>query len=305
MRYEINRLNSFTGRWPLTYVKPKDLAKSGFFYLQSEDKVQCTFCRVIKDDWNVGQKPLKEHIKLSPKCSFLLSSNTSNVPIVQPHHEPDLIINASKNTYKPKVPRMCTFKARLKSFKFWPMISISIQKLADCGFFYTGYGTPCEDEVTCFFCGLSLGNWEHGDDPLIEHDKFSPNCNYLSIKIDKKQDTSKEHEFINEACKIFSKSLVEKVATQHFKETNTHYTSYLDLYEEVLRCSGNDLVKNTPTRKGPTNDNLLCKICMDHTLDIVFEPCRHLCSCFNCAQNMQTCPICRMFITERIKTFLV
>lgn len=87
---------------------------------------------------------------------------------------------------------MYTFKDRLKSVKFWSMTSISIQKLTDCSFYYTGYGMPCEDEVKCFFDGLSLGNQGHDDDLMIKHCKFSPNCDYLSIKISKRQDTSKE-----------------------------------------------------------------------------------------------------------------
>ncbi len=67
---------------------------------------------------------------------------------------------------------MYTFKDRLKSVKFWPMTSISIQKLTDCSFYYTGYGMLCEDEVKWFFDGLSLGNWGHDDDPMKKNIVF-------------------------------------------------------------------------------------------------------------------------------------
>ncbi|GIX94976.1 baculoviral IAP repeat-containing protein 7-A [Caerostris darwini] len=80
MKYEVNRYNSFMGRWPLSYVKPKDLAKNGFFYLLSEDRVQCAFCSIIIDIWNVGETPLKKHMKKAPKCPFLMASNVGNIP---------------------------------------------------------------------------------------------------------------------------------------------------------------------------------------------------------------------------------
>ncbi|GIX83751.1 baculoviral IAP repeat-containing protein 7-A [Caerostris extrusa] len=81
MKYEVNRYNSFMGRWPLRYVKPKDLAKNSFFYLLFEDRVQCAFCNIIIDDWNVGETPLKKHMKKAPKCPFLMASNVGNIPM--------------------------------------------------------------------------------------------------------------------------------------------------------------------------------------------------------------------------------
>lgn len=33
--------------------------------------------------------------------------------------------------------------------------------------------------MACAFCSVQLFNWKAGDDPLLEHRKFSPNCPLL------------------------------------------------------------------------------------------------------------------------------
>uniref|UniRef100_A0A0B7AYB5 RING-type domain-containing protein n=1 Tax=Arion vulgaris TaxID=1028688 RepID=A0A0B7AYB5_9EUPU len=42
--------------------------------------------------------------------------------------------------------------------------------------------------------------------------------------------------------------------------------------------------------------NLICKICMDKEVRIVFLPCGHLVSCQECAVALQDCPVCRSHI---------
>ncbi|XP_053396736.1 putative inhibitor of apoptosis [Mercenaria mercenaria] len=35
------------------------------------------------------------------------------------------------------------------------------------------------DSVKCFSCGISIRNWEQGDDPWIVHAQSLPKCNYI------------------------------------------------------------------------------------------------------------------------------
>lgn len=49
---------------------------------------------------------------------------------------------------------------------------------------------------------------------------------------------------------------------------------------------------------------LLCKVCLDDRVKMTFRPCGHLATCENCALLLESCPICRTKITEKIKTFL-
>ncbi|CAL1280191.1 unnamed protein product [Larinioides sclopetarius] len=264
MKYEVNRLNSFTGKWPLCFIKPQNLAENGFFYLQSEDKVQCAFCGVIIDNWNINDKPLKKHMMRNPKCIFLMAGDDGNVPLTKPNPITKTVNKCIPNTYsrntqsrKPKYPGMAEMKYRLLSYRDWPLLMLSSKQLAECGLFYTGV----KDHVTCYFCGGSLGDWELNDDPWVEHETFYPSCgfldlvktrtkpmpsfapvNHISVKSNNASlrpsavsDESVSNEVIRQACEIFPDSLVQKVAIQHFQKTGKHFTSLHDLCEAILQ----------------------------------------------------------------------
>ncbi|XP_074964651.1 baculoviral IAP repeat-containing protein 7 [Phalacrocorax aristotelis] len=65
---------------------------------------------------------------------------------------------------------------RLRTFWQWPdTSSVSAQDLVKAGFFFVGPS----DEVQCFCCGGVLKDWEPGDSPLAEHQKFFPSCGFI------------------------------------------------------------------------------------------------------------------------------
>ena len=70
------------------------------------------------------------------------------------------------------------YKDRLQTFEHWPRQIIPDKfRLAKAGFYYRGE----TNKVTCFACGIQLKHWERTDDPLTEHNKWSPNCIYMKI----------------------------------------------------------------------------------------------------------------------------
>jgi hypothetical protein len=67
------RLDTFYD-WPFGVTRcvyPRDLAVAGLFFTGIDDRVQCAFCRGFLHTWVHGDKPLDEHRKLFPDCSFL------------------------------------------------------------------------------------------------------------------------------------------------------------------------------------------------------------------------------------------
>ena len=48
-----------------------------------------------------------------------------------------------------------------------------------------------------------------------------------------------------------------------------------------------------------------CVICFDALCDSVFYRCGHVCSCFQCAKQCYTCPICRVVVADVIKLYFV
>jgi len=53
------------------------------------------------------------------------------------------------------------------------------------------------------------------------------------------------------------------------------------------------------------NEEDLCCVCLELPKNVVFLPCRHLCSCQNCSElpSLTNCPVCRCEISERLKVF--
>jgi hypothetical protein len=61
-----------------------------------------------------------------------------------------------------------------------------IMQLARAGFFYKP-SSDTEDNCECFMCHVKLDGWEHGDDPIEEHLKHSPECGWaISASIQRK-----------------------------------------------------------------------------------------------------------------------
>ena len=71
---------------------------------------------------------------------------------------------------------------REKSFKALShMIS---PDFAAAGFYYYPRDSydcsdTVDDRVRCFCCGIELIRWIDGDDPLVEHEKWSPSCVFV------------------------------------------------------------------------------------------------------------------------------
>lgn len=50
-------------------------------------------------------------------------------------------------------------------------------------------------------------------------------------------------------------------------------------------------------------DHGLCKICLEEEARVVFDPCGHLCCCFDCSVQLRACPMCREDVQKIIKVF--
>ena len=51
-----------------------------------------------------------------------------------------------------------------------------------------------------------------------------------------------------------------------------------------------------------TDDQYICKICMDERVNVVFIPCGHIATCLDCAKPLRKCPMCRAIVRGKIST---
>jgi hypothetical protein len=69
-----------------------------------------------------------------------------------------------------------TFEGRLNSFERTALnFPHSPIELAGVGFFCVGQSYS----LRCFKCGVMIENWCEEDIPAVEHEKWSPNCEYV------------------------------------------------------------------------------------------------------------------------------
>lgn len=48
------------------------------------------------------------------------------------------------------------------------------------------------------------------------------------------------------------------------------------------------------------NEKILCRVCFEEQINIVLLPCRHHILCSSCCEKCKRCPICRVYIEERL-----
>ncbi|XP_065837742.1 death-associated inhibitor of apoptosis 2-like [Oscarella lobularis] len=169
MASEGNRRDSFfLQKWiqGLGISNPADaFAKAGFYSTRQSDLVKCFHCGLIIDGWSRGMKPLDEHLKRSPSCSFVSVARERQAESAKAAK------SSSDDGY------MTSFEDRLKSFIFWPHSEfISPNDLAEAGLYYTGQG----DAAQCFWCHGVLRYWQKGDVPWKEHAMhFGERCQFV------------------------------------------------------------------------------------------------------------------------------
>ena len=167
LRFERNRLATFK-KWPSgAKVSAADLAKSGFTYTGSGDRVQCVFCKGILRNWEEGDRPHIEHRKHFPRCPLVLGMEKGNVPL-PPGQTPRRQSSSSNtptgshqilnqnvveggtnmeslgiSTDRPKHAQLAIEAQRVASFHNWPAYKHQTpQQLAEAGFFYAGMNIP-------------------------------------------------------------------------------------------------------------------------------------------------------------------
>lgn len=168
MNIEQNRLNSFQN-WPaFSVIEPARIAKGGFFATGNGFEVECFSCGKRIDDWNYGDQVMARHRTLNPQCPFVLNpANSGNVALTP---------NTSESSSRIMPNEMSMEECRLATFSTWPCSNIISPKLlAEAGFFYLNKS----DKVKCFKCNVIVGKWVVGDQPIEEHKRLCPNCEFI------------------------------------------------------------------------------------------------------------------------------
>lgn len=195
--FEQIRLESFIG-WRGPNLDPGKLAAAGFIYLGTGDLTKCFSCQRIIGNWRPNDDPKFVHLKCGSDCKFIKGFPSGNIPLQDPPFRlprvtagqaPVPFIETGANQgpititplMSPTYPLYENFMSRVHSFATWPeAIPIRAAEMAKAGFFYT----RVNDTVKCFYCNLTMSNWQSHDVPSQQHAFRQINCRYLQSSMD-------------------------------------------------------------------------------------------------------------------------
>ncbi|XP_041462172.1 baculoviral IAP repeat-containing protein 7-like [Lytechinus variegatus] len=196
MKYEAERRQTFKAWSETCPVKPRELAKAGFFYVGVLDRVKCFSCGGQIEGWEEGDTAMGEHKNMYPHCDMVKNQDKINVPIpvgekrggseetdghvFQNTNVDHVLVFCRLYSTVINCPDFTKEETRLETFRDkwsdeFKLPSSETRWLANAGFFYTG---P-KDGVRCFHCGGGHMCWEEDDEPWSEHAQSYPTCEWL------------------------------------------------------------------------------------------------------------------------------
>ncbi|RXG68825.1 Baculoviral IAP repeat-containing protein 2 [Armadillidium vulgare] len=85
---------------------------------------------------------------------------------------------------------------------------------------------------------------------------------------------------------------------------NTSHTENAIGNSAAVSSNSENLSKNLAMELQRIKENMMCKVCMDKEMDVVFLPCTHMVTCSSCAVALASCPICRRDIQYAFKPII-
>ena len=101
----------------------------------------------------------------------------------------------------------------------------------------------------------------------------------------------------SELTSIFIKKEIEESKLKLLKRLNTFYN------DRLIKKKEDNLRHDMQVKK---INKLICKICLENTVECILEPCMHFCCCLDCINKItnNNCPICRTPFEKYLKIFL-
>ncbi|XP_052284580.1 death-associated inhibitor of apoptosis 1-like [Dreissena polymorpha] len=302
LRDERHRLTTFQyieTRLNLSLIR---LAASGMYYTGTDTIVKCIFCGAVQHILEIYDLYFDVSRLHAHSCTPVSRAAQGNIPIDSytvtglnrssngrsgfspnlpnyPHTDAYNRNNESEMrrlgiyTAKPKHEDFSVLQIRRRSFRNSPEhLKARADDFAEAGFFFTG----CGDGIRCFHCGRKLGNWSAEDNPWQEHERFSPECVFIKIN-------------------------PERTRRFHRQPPDQSNDSFHQV--EHGRRVVNNIQPKRPDEVPSSQQNHahrnLCRTCHIRPPTVLFEDCRHLVSCRQCAMFLSYCPVCKQYITKK------
>ncbi|CAC5423910.1 unnamed protein product [Mytilus coruscus] len=288
------RLKTFNN-WPSHYPQsPENLARAGFFYTGINDLVRCYHCGGGLTSWEAEDNSWVEHAHWFPQCTFLRQNKGDEfIQIVQSmvgqlteesNHQENtgdaLGVGATSSNYN--TPETETDIEGLISVRSVKEMGYSIEIIRPA------YKEAVHQHKTTAISAVQLM------EKVLEIEELSA--------------STTQAQPIEGASANISTTEKPNHSIQNPEESPEVQKSAPSSAENQIPCVQYETT--TGECKGSTHgdisnkDLLLCKVCLEEDVSIVFLPCGHLATCGQCAPAMKRCPICRQHVKGSVKTYL-
>eukprot|EP00105_Crassostrea_gigas_P044871 XP_019929019.1 PREDICTED: baculoviral IAP repeat-containing protein 7-B [Crassostrea gigas] len=265
------RLASFQS-FPLRRTQsPALLASAGFFYAGYGDCCKCFSCGIGLGKWEPEDNPWVEHARWSQECPFILQmKGQAFIDLVQEAVRKADMTNSHLNDENDSSDKRSHNNSTNKQVENIAMLEAEI----------------------------SRGSSENGE---ISSGLRNQELTIVKLKGELKR-TWKE---LKRHLRILGETSEREVECRiKLQRTTSQNRKIIEYQDELIKKLKNELDEKNQmmTRQ---SDSLICKICLDKHIEVLFMPCRHLISCHDCARRLQRrCPVCRNEIHNTIFVIL-
>jgi hypothetical protein len=72
MKFFNGRMLTFQD-WPVSFIRPHEIAEAGYFYTGVQDRVKCLSCTTEFGNWQQQDIPFDKHAFQSPQCLYVIT----------------------------------------------------------------------------------------------------------------------------------------------------------------------------------------------------------------------------------------
>jgi len=291
MRSLESRLSTYRSGWQASRVRatPKQLAETGLYFLGERDRLKCWYCNGGLQNWEFDDDPWFEHAKWFPTCDFLLQMKG-----------PDYVHDVARRF--PNLRR--------------PVIRTTVRRQVLSGL------NMNDSERS----GLSLSRPTSQNRPSGAALKvIDPRKELKLLKRRTDDEMMKSYELVTAAENMgFRRAQVKAAFMRKLQSGNKEsFRGFEDLVDFIVSfCedvpsddeeNAEFMTSPSPSRSSSSltateevrrlEKEKRCKICNERDVEVVFLPCGHLVSCVRCSQNTSRCPLCKEFISQKVRTY--
>ena len=277
------RLNSMKNAPPFENVSKVMLARAGFRMVDSYcSRVECQFCQIELEEPTSNDEVIANHVATSPDC-ILMQSEFNYTPRSSQFYHFECRIDSFSQS--------CRFMSHLPRTNEKRVLT-NVQLFVKSGFYFAEQVTVF-DQMKCFFCDASFDceilhrqNMTQREVHTL-HGRKNGQCTFLIQEVG-----------AVEVHKIKSRRSYSPPSKSKLERVRSEVMPVYQLTDVDSDDSDDD---STRKELSILREMVQCRHCCSDRATILLSPCHHLALCDSCNFISDSCPVCNVYITDKIK----